>query len=308
MKEIMAILGKCSGYYEGQGINHEGEVFTGKLQIRSLLENRGFSLRFSAVGKDGTIYHQEESTIAPSIGEKLTLWNLNTNTPGLVPHELRPENTKVGSIRTFTFGFNDPSDAKAFREEIALDVHDNGDLSYTYSWGLPNGEFKERSGVRMKMQTPDPNKIEFLSAALLISKDAKRLADFYREVIGVPLEDEKHGETDLHYGCELGDLHFAIHPLENFKGTGHGTGSVKLAFTVFDMNSFVERVKSRGVKLEYEPKNLGFANMTALYDPDGNYLEFTELSDRWFKHLENQRSSGFDVIERWKQSKLGRPL
>ncbi len=135
-------------------------------------------------------------------------------------------------------------------------------------------------------------KIEFLSAVLLVSKDAKRLADFYRDIVGVPLGYEVHGDTDKHYGCELGDLHFAIHPTTNFEGAGSGVGSVKLAFTVFNMDAFVQKVESKGIKLAYRPKNTGFALMTAFNDPDGNYIEFTQLSDRWFKHLEGRRLNG----------------
>jgi predicted enzyme related to lactoylglutathione lyase len=146
-------------------------------------------------------------------------------------------------------------------------------------------------------------KIEFLSAILIVSKDPERLANFYKDIIGMPLEVEQHGKIDKHYGCELGDLHFAIHPTSNFEGTGHGTGSVKLAFTVFDMKAFVDKVKSKGYALAYEPKDTGFAMMTALTDPDGNYVEFTQLSDRWFKHLENRRSKGFDVLTRWQSTK-----
>jgi catechol 2,3-dioxygenase-like lactoylglutathione lyase family enzyme len=145
--------------------------------------------------------------------------------------------------------------------------------------------------------------VEFLSAVLLISKDAEKLAQFYKDVIGLPLEDEKHGNTEKHYGCELGDLHFAIHPLKNFADTGYGTGSVKLAFTIFDMEAFVQKVEKLGVKLEYPPKDTGFAKMTALYDPDGNYIEFTQLSDRWFQHLESRRKKGIDVLSRWQGAK-----
>ena len=145
--------------------------------------------------------------------------------------------------------------------------------------------------------------IEFLSAVLVISKDAEKLAAFYRDVIGLPLEDEQHGDTDKHYGCELGDLHFAIHPASNFAGTEPGLGSVKLAFTVFDMTAFVERIQQAGVKLAYPPTDRGFAIMTALTDPDGNYVEFTQLSERWFKHIESRRLKGIDMIARWKQSK-----
>lgn len=145
-------------------------------------------------------------------------------------------------------------------------------------------------------------KIEFLSAVLLVSKNPEKLATFYKDIIGLPLEDEQHGETEKHYGCELGDLHFAIHPASNIAGTGYGTGSVKLAFTVFDMKAFVNKVESKGIKLAYPPKDTGFATMTALTDPDGNYVEFTQLSDGWFKHLENRRKEGMDVVTRWQAS------
>lgn len=40
-------------------------------------------------------------------------------------------------------------------------------------------------------------KLEFLSAVLLVSKDAKRLAAFYRDVLNVPLEDDNSGDTHL---------------------------------------------------------------------------------------------------------------
>lgn len=143
-------------------------------------------------------------------------------------------------------------------------------------------------------------KIEFLSAVLLISKNPERLADFYRDVVGIPLEEEQHGESKKHYGCELGDLHFAIHPPENFDDSNCGTGAVKLAFTIFDISAFAERLQSAGVTLAYPPKNTGFATMTAIHDPDGNYIEFTQLSDGWFKHLAKRKEQGVDVVQRWK--------
>jgi len=46
------------------------------------------------------------------------------------------------------------------------------------------------SGERMKN-----NKIEFFSAVLIASKDLSRVASFYRDVIGIPLEEEHHGDT-----------------------------------------------------------------------------------------------------------------
>jgi predicted enzyme related to lactoylglutathione lyase len=147
-------------------------------------------------------------------------------------------------------------------------------------------------------------KIDFFSAILIISRNPERLVEFYRNIVGIPLEDEQHGETHKHYGCELGDLHFAIHPPENFSDKNLGAGSIKLAFTIFDIKSLVKRIEAAGHKVEYQPKDIGFSIMTAIYDPDGNYIEFTQLSDRWFKHLEDRKSKGIDVVQRWKT--LGR--
>lgn len=152
MKEILETLKKACGVYLGDGINHEGQAFTGRLSLEPLLAGRGFQIHFSATGKDGMLYHQEVSTIAPALTEKLTLWNFNTNIPGLVPHELRSAIAKSSAVSSLVFGFNSPEDQKAFREEVVLDIWDSNSISYTYSWGMPGGEFRERSGVRMVKQ------------------------------------------------------------------------------------------------------------------------------------------------------------
>jgi catechol 2,3-dioxygenase-like lactoylglutathione lyase family enzyme len=140
--------------------------------------------------------------------------------------------------------------------------------------------------------------IEFFSAVLLVSKDPDRLAKFYRDVLGIALEDEQHGDLKKHYGCTMGDLHFAIHPVENFDDPSAGVGSVKLAFTVFDMKAFVNRLRDHGVQPLYPPKDAGFALMTAVRDPDGNLLEFTQLGDAWFRHLAQRRRDGHDVLRK----------
>jgi len=140
-------------------------------------------------------------------------------------------------------------------------------------------------------------RVEFLSAVLLVSRNHDRLAAFYREVIGVPLEDEQHGESLKHYGCELGDLHFAIHPA----GESYGVGSVKLAFEVFDMDAHVKKLAAHGVKVLYPPRQMGPMTSTAIRDPDGNLVEFTQLGERWYEHLEKRRAEGHDMIRRWKE-------
>lgn len=144
---------------------------------------------------------------------------------------------------------------------------------------------------------------KFFSAVLLCSENPERLVAFYREIVGIPLEDEQHGDTALHYGCELGDLHFAIHPAKNFEDGKTGVGAVKLAFEVFDMSGFVKHVESKGGQLLYPPKERGPMTITAMSDPDGNMVEFTQMGDRWMKHLDNRRGAGHCMIETWKKHK-----
>lgn len=146
-------------------------------------------------------------------------------------------------------------------------------------------------------------RIEFLSAVLLVSKHPERLAGFYRDVIGVPLEDEQHDETLPHWGCTLGEIHFAIHPVEDFPDHRVGVGSVKLAFTVFDLNSLVRKLEEKGVRLLYPPKDMGFFLSTAVEDPDGNFVEFTQLCDDWFRSLEERRGGRHDLVHRWRALK-----
>lgn len=57
-----------------------------------------------------------------------------------------------------------------------------------------------------------------VSAILLISPNAKELARFYEDALGLPLEDVVHEGIPLHYACELGGVHFAIHPAEGWPG------------------------------------------------------------------------------------------
>jgi catechol 2,3-dioxygenase-like lactoylglutathione lyase family enzyme len=139
-------------------------------------------------------------------------------------------------------------------------------------------------------------RIERLSAVLLVSKDPERLARFYRDVLGVPLGDERHGETLPRWGCTMGDVHLAIHPVEDFpEDRACAVEAVKLASTVFDLDGFVRERKGRGVEPLYPPRDEGFCRMTALRDPDGNDLEFTELGEEWFRHPEERRVKGSDV-------------
>lgn len=145
--------------------------------------------------------------------------------------------------------------------------------------------------------------IEYFSGVLLVSRRPAELAAFYRDTIGIPLEPEEHEGTHPHWGTTLGDIHFAIHPVEDFPDHRAGVGSVKLAFTVFDIAALAGRLVRAGVPLLYEIQDTGFFLTTAIQDPDGNLVEFTQLSDEWFHHLEERRKEGKYVVQAWRKSR-----
>lgn len=145
--ELLGLL--RSGRYRGEGINHEGQPFSGALELRSLLGQRAWALTFSAQGAGGEDYHREETLLGPGPEGAPLLVSLNTNDPLLRSYALRRAEAREG-VRRWVFGWGSPAARETYRCEISLEVYPNGDLGYRYAWGLPGGEFAERSGVRLR--------------------------------------------------------------------------------------------------------------------------------------------------------------
>jgi predicted enzyme related to lactoylglutathione lyase len=136
----------------------------------------------------------------------------------------------------------------------------------------------------------------FISGVILLSTDPSRLAKFYRDVLGIPIEQEEHDRT--HWGCELGDIHFAIHKANIEPGTTGGP--FKIALTTWCMNEAVNKLQHHNVALLHPPENRGFGKIAAFLDPDGNRIELTELSQSWLQYLSERRREGHDLITQWK--------
>jgi len=139
-------LERYVGQYGGEGINHEDQTFTGEFVLSKSINS--FSISFKATGAKGELYHEERTTIALSTNEKPGLWSVNTNNPVMLQHDFRREVSEPG-VKKIIFGFGDTETLSSFREEITLEMYENGDLGYRYSWGMPGGEFRDRSGLRM---------------------------------------------------------------------------------------------------------------------------------------------------------------
>jgi catechol 2,3-dioxygenase-like lactoylglutathione lyase family enzyme len=132
----------------------------------------------------------------------------------------------------------------------------------------------------------DMASVNFLNAVLIVSDDAPKLAVWYlavwyREVLGLPLDDEQHdgGGGALHFGCNLRGLHFAIHPTENYRFASEtGRGGIRIAFNVGDIEQFVTDLEGKPIDWVFRPVDLGWSTMLAIRDPDGNMIEVLEMT------------------------------
>jgi catechol 2,3-dioxygenase-like lactoylglutathione lyase family enzyme len=124
--------------------------------------------------------------------------------------------------------------------------------------------------------------IDDVTAILLISSNAKKICDFYRATLGLPLEEEAHDGMPLHYGCSLGDVHFAIHSTEGWPGVAtRNARSPIITFSTSNLKAVVERLSACGVKVT-GPTGHGFAQGISFRDPDENLISVLEYEPQYW--------------------------
>jgi hypothetical protein len=149
MPDLFQLLNERAGQYAGEGMNHAGETFRGKLGLLPM-QDGSILLRYIAVGLDGTLYHREQAVLMADGDGGMILTVESNDHPGPLEHGFRREEAADGSFKAFVFGHGETLDHESFREEIAIDIWSDGDIGYRHAWGLPGGEFASRSGARMQ--------------------------------------------------------------------------------------------------------------------------------------------------------------
>ena len=123
------------------------------------------------------------------------------------------------------------------------------------------------------------SQIKQICGVVLTTRRMTEMVEFYSEVLGMSLQKEEHGELEVHYGVDLSnDIHFALHPPSDYNLDDPGNASVKVAFTVEDLDAMVKRLGERGHEPFIAPHDEGFGPVAAFKDPDGNLLELVQLS------------------------------
>lgn len=142
------LLCESVGSFEGHGINHEGENFTGTASLSLTLPGKLLAVQSKAIGEKGQNFHEEHSWIGRGPGGGLTLFVSSNNHPFVTPHLFERIEEGPG-VKNVYFRFGNIEDEGTFREEIRFGIYTDGSLEHQYFWGLPGGKFEPRSGSRM---------------------------------------------------------------------------------------------------------------------------------------------------------------
>jgi predicted enzyme related to lactoylglutathione lyase len=128
----------------------------------------------------------------------------------------------------------------------------------------------------MKVRKAPTMKLLSFSALTMRSRDPKRLAEFYRDAVGVPLAPDRHGRIGEHFECDLGDVHLAVLKA----GADDGSPMVPV-FQVDDLDAAHARMDSLNVEARHKPMDLGDGMRVVTFtDPDGNAFGVIEIRRR----------------------------
>lgn len=116
-----------------------------------------------------------------------------------------------------------------------------------------------------------------ICGVILAARDPHALAEFYGGALGLSFEREEHGGLEVHYGVDLGEVHFGIHPPANLGLDRAGGGSTSIAFNVDSLEAVGARLAALGAEQIAAPHDEGFGLVASYRDPEGNPFEVVEL-------------------------------
>jgi predicted enzyme related to lactoylglutathione lyase len=120
--------------------------------------------------------------------------------------------------------------------------------------------------------------VKSICGTILISANPEALARFYAEALGLAFEREEHAGLAPHWGVDIGNVHFGIHPPENLKRKATGQASTVLAFDVTSLVECRVRLERLGAPCIQPPHDEGFGIVASFVDPEGNQFEIVELT------------------------------
>lgn len=116
--------------------------------------------------------------------------------------------------------------------------------------------------------------VQGLSVVLLLSGDTERTGAFYRDVLGLPLQEEQHDGKHKHFACQLGSIYFTIQRATDLNAPepGKGFDFLQLCFTVADLDAFLKRLGQRNIQPLHPPQPYEHTTFITLLDPEGRHV------------------------------------
>jgi catechol 2,3-dioxygenase-like lactoylglutathione lyase family enzyme len=117
-------------------------------------------------------------------------------------------------------------------------------------------------------------RVDGLSVVLLLSRDVAQVGAFYRDVLGLPLQEEEHDGRHKHYACRLGSVYFTIQPAADLGAPNPDQryDFLQLCFTVADLDAFVQHLHDHNVAPLHAPRRFERTNFITLLDPEGRHV------------------------------------
>ncbi len=102
----------------------------------------------------------------------------------------------------------------------------------------------------------------------------KKLSEFYG-LLGMEFEYHQHGKGAWHYSTKVDNIVFEIYPLM----TGQETSdkSLRLGFTVKDLDGLIAKLKMKDVEIVRESKASEWGYFSIIKDLDGRKVELKNV-------------------------------
>src|SRR3989344_9401828 len=122
--------------------------------------------------------------------------------------------------------------------------------------------------------------IDRIDGILLSSHDPKRLADFYKDTVGLKLEEEfemEDGTSVYSLGAKDGPGLF-INPHSEIKEGNKEPARFIINFEVAEIEGEVARIDKKGAKKIKDTYHIeGYGFVATFEDPDGNYFQLVQV-------------------------------
>ena len=121
----------------------------------------------------------------------------------------------------------------------------------------------------------EKQKMKRMTGLIISSPDPSRLATFYKNVLGLPLTLNKHGNLPQHWECDFEGIHYAI--LKDGKNDVAASNFVP-SFEVDNINEFVQQ---NDLSMLHPLMDLGNGSFVgSIGDLDGNIIRLWMPQDK----------------------------